>query len=124
MAVTQLTEEQAGLIDKSLPKHTSFVLNAGTGDLTVAAGVAGKRLVVLSLVIVADVIGQSFSFYSGASAGGDEVFPAMNLLAALPYTDDFQRGLFKAEVGDGLILKPGIDGAVSSLKGHISYVEV
>ncbi len=123
MALTNLSARESLGISLAVVKFVQFSQSSGTADLTLVAAVTGKRIVVLSLAVVADAAGQSFTTYSGTSAG-DVVLPAFDLLADNPFTVERECGVLATEAGAALTLKAGIDTTTSGIKGHIAYVEV
>jgi hypothetical protein len=87
--------------------------------------VAGKRIVLLSLLIGTPASGQSWELHSGPSSGGDGVvFGELELLGTLPTFVENPAGLCHTETGSALILAPGVAGSTAALSGHLTYVEV
>ena len=124
MAITQLSEREAGLVPHSLLKSVDFTLTAGTSDLEVVAAVAGKRIVVLDLVQSFDAAGQSIEWFSDPSSGGDSIYPPFAALAFIPHVNGNARGLFKTEIGEALVFSPTISAATAGITGHLTYVVV
>ena len=124
MAVTQITELEAAGIPLAVPRFANFALTSGTADLEIVAALGSKRIVVLAWHESHSAANQMASMYSGASAGGDLVFPGMILLANNPVIYTFKKGIFATEAGDALVMKPLISGATSEITGHLTYVYI
>lgn len=99
-------------------KHASIAASS-SGDNTVVAAVAGKRIRVLSYMLVA-AGAVTVRFESGA--GGTALSGQMSLAANGGAVANFnQGGWFQTAAGSLLNLELG--GAVS-VAGHLSYIEV
>lgn len=91
---------------------------ANSGDNTIVAAVAGKKIVVLHYQIVAEGTVKA-RFESGAS--GTALTGQMNLTTYSGANDRFDYGLFETAVNTLLNLE--LDGAVS-VDGYLTYIEV
>lgn len=102
----------------SQPKYAA-ISESSSGDNTVVAAVSGKRIRVLSYVLIATGA-VAVKFVSDAS--GTDITGAMDLGAnggvSAPHSPS---GHYQTGVGEALILNLG---AAVQVSGHLTYIEI
>lgn len=105
-------------LDVFTVKH-AVIDNASSGDNTLVAAVAGKKIVVLQLILISAGT-MTVRFESGA--GGTALTGQMSVLAATGFVLPFSPvGHFETAVGQLLNLE--LSGATSA-DGYLKYIEV
>lgn len=90
---------------------------ASSGDNTIVSAVAGSKIRVLSVALVA----SAATTVQWQDGGGANLSGGMQLAANGGYTLSSDYGLFETGSGNALVLNLG---SANSIDGHISYVEV
>lgn len=113
-----LTALELQTLDRSNPQFVP-INTTGTGDKTLVAGVAGKRICVMGMTVSPSAT-TGMSLYSGASADGDVIVDDAGLITNFSASIGYQElPAFWCETGESLV---SVVNSSSNLRGHLVYM--